>query len=173
MIVMSFLIQEAKTEFDLDSDFAASALGSVVFVVYARAYRHPSMRPLTGSGLGAQGMWIGLTCFGVLADKKGRRIVYLLSMLTILVFGVLSAFCREYASLLVMRLLVGVGVGGTIRWRCAPSYTHTHTRGPTHGLALTAHITSCRCRSVRRRRGLYHVFRIFAGRQARRLSDLL
>ena len=65
-----------------------------------------------GDGGRAQGMWIGLTCFGVLADKKGRRIVYLLSMLCILVFGLGSAFCGSFEALLVMRLLVGVGVGG-------------------------------------------------------------
>ena len=57
-------------------------------------------------------MWLGLILFGILADKRGRRIVYLLSMLCVLVFGLISAFCQTYYGLLIARLLVGVGVGG-------------------------------------------------------------
>ena len=100
-------------------------------------------------------MWIGLTCFGILADKKGRRIVYLLSMLCILVFGLLSAFCRTYPALLVMRLLVGVGVGGT----CVSVYERAcakHT-SPLTDAGAARDCLRCGCR-------VHHVLRVPADR---------
>jgi len=119
MIVLSYLMTEVQEEFGV-SDYAASAIFSLVFVVRTALERktHPLYWTSTWATLHSadpsipQGMWIGLTCFGVLADKRGRRVVYVLSMATILLFGLLSSFTTTYAGLVVTRLIVGIGVGG-------------------------------------------------------------
>ena len=60
-----------------------------------------------------QGMWFGLLFFGYLADRSGRRIVYISSLSCVFVFGLLSAFSPSFWTLVVTRLLVGFGVGGS------------------------------------------------------------
>ena len=123
MIVLSYLMTEVQEEFGV-SDYAASAIFSLVFVVRpAQTSEWPIPPCCWDLNVGSaafgwprasltQGMWIGLTCFGVLADKRGRRIVYVLSMATILLFGLLSSLSTTYAGLVVTRLIVGIGVGG-------------------------------------------------------------
>ena len=60
------------------------------------------------------GMLIGAFVFGRLADRIGRRPVLLTSVLIDAVFGVASAFAPDFQWLLALRLLTGIGVGGTL-----------------------------------------------------------
>ena len=75
---------------------------------------------LTGSAAGLvvslffAGMFAGAWGFGVLADRVGRRQVYLLTVGLNAVFALASAFAPSFGLLLVGRFLNGVAVGGTL-----------------------------------------------------------
>ncbi len=60
------------------------------------------------------GMLLGAWGFGRLADRIGRRRVLILTVLIDAVFGLASVFAHDFTLLLVLRLLTGVGVGGTL-----------------------------------------------------------
>lgn len=60
------------------------------------------------------GMLIGAIVFGRLADRIGRRNVLILTVGCDALFGTLSIFAPDFASLLVLRFLTGVAVGGTL-----------------------------------------------------------
>jgi len=60
------------------------------------------------------GMLIGAAAFGRLADRFGRRRVLLATVAMDAVFGLASAFAPDFATLLVLRFLTGLAVGGTL-----------------------------------------------------------
>ena len=60
------------------------------------------------------GMLIGAVAFGRMADRFGRRYVLLLTVACDALFGTLSVFAPDFTSLLVLRLLTGAAVGGTL-----------------------------------------------------------
>ena len=49
---------------------------------------------------------------GVAADKVGRKLPLMLSILWFSIFAFLSGFSRSYATLFVLRALFGIGMGG-------------------------------------------------------------
>jgi SHS family lactate transporter-like MFS transporter len=55
---------------------------------------------------------VGGIIFGVLADKKGRRIGLGLSVIAYSVFTFLSGYADSYTSMLICRVLAGIGIGG-------------------------------------------------------------
>ena len=57
------------------------------------------------------GIMAGAYVFGYLADRFGRRRLFLLTLLLYGVFTLLTAFAWDYVSLMVLRLLTAVGVG--------------------------------------------------------------
>ncbi|XP_068191544.1 synaptic vesicle 2-related protein-like [Antennarius striatus] len=64
------------------------------------------------------GMIIGFPLWGNVYDKFGRRVGLIISMCWTLLYGLLSAFAPGYGWLLVLRGLVGFGIGG-----CSQSVT--------------------------------------------------
>ncbi len=60
------------------------------------------------------GMLIGAVAFGRLADRIGRRNVLILTVGCDALFGTLSIFAPSFTSLLVLRFLTGMAVGGTL-----------------------------------------------------------
>ena len=60
------------------------------------------------------GMFVGAWGFGALADRWGRRRVFLVTVLLDAVFGLLSALSPNFAVLLVFRFFTGMAVGGTL-----------------------------------------------------------
>lgn len=60
------------------------------------------------------GMLVGAWGFGALADRIGRRRVFLATVLLDAVFGLLSAVAPNYGVLLLWRFLTGAAVGGTL-----------------------------------------------------------
>ncbi|WP_232540332.1 MFS transporter [Azohydromonas aeria] len=60
------------------------------------------------------GMLAGAFAFGRLADRIGRRPVLLIAVLIDAACGVASAFAPDFQWLLALRLLTGIGVGGTL-----------------------------------------------------------
>ena len=57
------------------------------------------------------GIMVGAYLFGYLADRFGRRRLFLLTLLLYGLFTFLTAFARGYGSFMVLRLLTAVGVG--------------------------------------------------------------
>ena len=60
------------------------------------------------------GMFAGATLFGRIADRIGRRNVLLLTVSCDAVFGLASVFAPDFWSLLALRFLTGMAVGGTL-----------------------------------------------------------
>jgi putative MFS transporter len=60
------------------------------------------------------GMLLGAWGFGRLADRIGRRRVLIATVLIDAAFGIASAFAPNFTVLLGLRLLTGIGVGGTL-----------------------------------------------------------
>jgi putative MFS transporter len=60
------------------------------------------------------GMLLGAWGFGRLADRIGRRNVLVATVLIDAVFGLASAMAGSFPMLLGLRLLTGIGVGGTL-----------------------------------------------------------
>lgn len=60
------------------------------------------------------GMLIGAFAFGRLADRIGRRPVLMWAVVIDACAGVASAFAPDFQWLLILRLLTGIGVGGTL-----------------------------------------------------------
>lgn len=91
ILLLSFLLPEMKRVFDI-SDFVESLLGAVVFA----------------------GMLFGAYTWGFVADRWGRRLSLLLLLILTCIFGIASAFAPNIWFLLVVRCLVGFGVGGSV-----------------------------------------------------------
>lgn len=60
------------------------------------------------------GMFAGATLFGRIADRIGRRNVLLLTVGCDAVFGLASVFAPDIWSLMLLRFLTGMAVGGTL-----------------------------------------------------------
>lgn len=60
------------------------------------------------------GMLVGAFAFGRLADRIGRRPVLMAAVIVDACFGIASAFAPDLAWLMALRLLTGIGVGGTL-----------------------------------------------------------
>jgi benzoate transport len=103
---------------------------------------------------GLVGMGLGSLTLGPCADRWGRRPIILLSLLLATLGMLGSATARGYLDLLVLRVLTGVGIGGTIasvavivceyapdRWRgtALAVYATGYSIGATIGGALAAY----------------------------------
>ena len=58
------------------------------------------------------GAMMGTFVLAPLGDKWGRRIVFAITASIISLFGLLTAVCNTYLQILVVRFMVGFGVGG-------------------------------------------------------------
>lgn len=103
---------------------------------------------------GLVGMGLGSLTLGPCADRWGRRILVLLSVAFASLGMLGSAFVRNFAELLTLRLLTGIGIGGTIatvavivseyapdKWRgtALAIYAAGYSIGATIGGALAAY----------------------------------
>jgi MFS family permease len=103
---------------------------------------------------GLVGMGLGSLTLGPCADRWGRRIIVLLSVILASLGMLGSALARDYAELLVLRVLTGIGIGGTIasvavivseyapdNWRgtALAIYAMGYSIGATIGGALAAY----------------------------------
>ena len=59
-------------------------------------------------------MLFGAVFWSILADKRGRRSAFILSLACIFVAGLASAFAPSFYWLLLFRAIVGFGVGGSL-----------------------------------------------------------
>lgn len=77
------------------------------------------------------GAVIGALTFGRIADARGRKYVYGLEMIILVVFAIISALSVNVWMLIVSRLLLGVGVGGDypISSTIMSEYSNVKSRG--------------------------------------------
>lgn len=59
-------------------------------------------------------MLLGAVFWSILADKRGRRSAFILSLACIFVAGLASALAPSFYFLLFFRAIVGFGVGGSL-----------------------------------------------------------
>ncbi len=57
------------------------------------------------------GMAIGGVTFGFMADKIGRKTMFIIDMIFFIVFAALSAFSQNIYQLIIFRMLMGIGIG--------------------------------------------------------------
>lgn len=60
------------------------------------------------------GMALGAVLFGILADKWGRRFIFIFTLLLFSIASGLTALSHGLTSLLILRFLVGMGLGGEL-----------------------------------------------------------
>jgi MFS family permease len=91
-------------------------LYSIAFVlIFIRDIFHPSPAMLGLAAAGTQGgAIIGALCGGWLADKFGRRVVFLSTMGMFVVLALIQAFVPNMVWLVVVRLLLGIPLGSDI-----------------------------------------------------------
>ncbi|MEK3936744.1 MFS transporter [Sporosarcina sp. FSL W7-1349] len=96
--------------------FDAMDVGILSFVIAAIAVDwqlSPSEMGWIGS-VNSIGMAVGAFCFGLLADRIGRKQVFMLTLVLFSVASGLSAATTTLAAFLVLRFLVGAGLGGEL-----------------------------------------------------------
>eukprot|EP00536_Pseudo-nitzschia_multiseries_P006125 jgi/Psemu1/192373/e_gw1.126.79.1 len=78
------------------------------------------------------GALLGSLLLTPLGDRWGRRPLFAIVAATISGFGVLTGFCTDFSQILVLRFLVGVGVGGlTIPYDALGEFLPSTFRGPS------------------------------------------
>lgn len=60
------------------------------------------------------GTVIGALFWGLLGDIVGRKISFMGTVMLTAIFGLLSSFAPNYTILLILRFIVGLGVGGNL-----------------------------------------------------------
>jgi len=90
IMLLSFLSLVLKEEWGLDDDDNGATVASIASAMFA-------------------GATIGTLVFGRLGDVVGRKPILSCSALMISVFGLGTAFCQGYVSLLLVRFMVGFG----------------------------------------------------------------
>src|ERR1044072_4328329 len=78
------------------------------------------------------GVFIGGAVFGPITDRVGRHLMYVLNLLTFVVFSALQFFVTEAWQLLVLRLLIGIAIGADspIASALTPELVPRKIRGP-------------------------------------------
>jgi putative MFS transporter len=91
----------------------------------------PTMEGLIGSS-SLFGIFIGGLAFGALADKLGRKKMFMVTLLLFLVCSVLQLFTVDAWSLFVLRLIMGIAIGAdyAIGGSLIAEFTSTKRRGP-------------------------------------------
>lgn len=66
----------------------------------------------TGNSLFMVGVMIGSIVFGELSDRYGRKLIFFISLIIQVVFGVLSAISPEFWTFSIARAIVGATTSG-------------------------------------------------------------
>ncbi|KAF5201817.1 organic cation/carnitine transporter [Thalictrum thalictroides] len=90
MMLLSFVGPAVRDQWGLSSH-AESLITSIVFA----------------------GMLIGAYSWGIVSDKHGRRNGFLITAMVTSLAGFLSSFAPNYVTLIILRCLVGLGLGGS------------------------------------------------------------
>jgi putative MFS transporter len=82
------------------------------------------------------GVAIGAPTFGAFADRIGRRYLYIWDLIFLVIFGFLSAFVTNFVELYILRLLIGIGVGGD--YALSPTMVAEYAPAKRRGFALAS-----------------------------------
>ncbi|TDY07520.1 UNVERIFIED_CONTAM: putative MFS transporter [Lysinibacillus xylanilyticus] len=96
--------------------FDAMDVGILSFVIAALAVEWgltPGQSGWIGS-INSIGMAVGALIFGVLADKVGRKQIFMWTLVLFSIASGLSAFTTTLAAFMTLRFLVGMGLGGEL-----------------------------------------------------------
>ena len=74
------------------------------------------------------GMAVGAVAFGMMADRIGRKSVFIVTLLLFAIASGLSAFASTLAVLMVLRFFIGMGLGGEL----PVASTYVSERVPAH-----------------------------------------
>ncbi len=91
VLLISFVIPAVRKEWNLD----ATQLGLLATAIFL-------------------GMLIGALVWGRASDLVGRKVSFISTIAIDSIFGLLSAFSPSFAWLIILRMLTGFGVGGTL-----------------------------------------------------------
>ncbi|MDP9353640.1 MAG: MFS transporter [Chloroflexota bacterium] len=87
---------------------------SFVLVAIAREWNLSQEQVGIAISIGLFGMFVGATAAGTLADRYGRKALMLATLLLYSLATGLTAFAWGYGSLLVLRFITGLGLGGEL-----------------------------------------------------------
>ena len=96
--------------------FDAMDIGLLSFVMVALAQEWGLSQGQVGVAIsvGLFGMFVGAAASGVLADRYGRKVILLVTMLVYSIATGLTALVWGYGALLVLRFITGLGLGGEL-----------------------------------------------------------
>ncbi|WP_042464284.1 MFS transporter [Neobacillus dielmonensis] len=96
--------------------FDAMDVGMLSFIIAALQVEWqltPGQMGLIGS-INSIGMAVGAFIFGIMADKVGRKQVFIITLLLFSLASGASAFTTTFTIFLILRFLVGMGLGGEL-----------------------------------------------------------
>lgn len=96
--------------------FDAMDVGILSFILAAIAVEW-SLAPEQIGAIGSInsiGMMVGAFLFGIMADRIGRKNVFIITLLLFSIASGLSAFVTTLAAFMVLRFLIGMGLGGEL-----------------------------------------------------------
>ncbi|WP_373376530.1 MFS transporter [Cupriavidus nantongensis] len=106
IVVLCFLIVAVD-------GFDTAAIGFIAPAIRAEWQLTPAqLAPLFGAGLG--GLMAGAFLFGPLADRFGRKVVLVLSVLCFGAASLASAWSPDLWTLVLLRFITGLGLGGAM-----------------------------------------------------------
>src|SRR3954447_20118642 len=86
-------------------------LGGVLAPILAKEFSLGSVGKAAVVASGFLGMFVGANVLSILADRLGRRRVFLLNLATYSLFSVAAAFSPDIGWFLVLRFFAGIGLG--------------------------------------------------------------
>lgn len=89
-------------------------LGGVLAPVLANEFGLASVGKAAVVASGFAGMFVGANVLSILADRFGRRRVFILNLLTYSLFSIGAAFSPNLEVFLVLRFLTGIGLGAEL-----------------------------------------------------------
>jgi MFS transporter, putative metabolite:H+ symporter len=89
-------------------------LGGVLAPVLATEFRLGSVGKATVIAAGFAGMFVGANVLSIVADRLGRRRVFILNLLFYSLFSLAAAFSPNVETFLVLRFLAGIGLGAEL-----------------------------------------------------------
>ncbi|TYR80057.1 MFS transporter [Priestia megaterium] len=96
--------------------FDAMDVGILSFII-AALHKEWNLSPTEMSWIGSVnsiGMAIGALLFGLLADRIGRKSVFIITLVLFSVASGLSALTTTLATFLILRFIIGMGLGGEL-----------------------------------------------------------
>ena len=89
-------------------------LGGVLAPVLATEFKLGSVGKAMVIAAGFAGMFVGANVLSIVADRLGRRRVFILNLLVYSLFSLAAAFSPNIETFLVLRFLAGIGLGAEL-----------------------------------------------------------